>query len=84
MHGKADAAFVPVDPEDSTADCLPCGEHFRQRESLVTVNFGDVAKPFNSRRELDEDTEIRNVRDLARRYIADSVRVGVLLPLIGE
>ncbi len=52
--------------------------------TLGPIQLRDVAQTLYARRQFNEDPEIRDIGHLAGYLVADSMRVGVLLPLVGE
>ena len=83
-HGQADSALTPVDTEDAAANLLPDIELLGEGQTFVAIDFRDVAKPLDTGGEFDENTEIGDVGDRPADHITNTMRVGVLLPLVGK
>ncbi len=84
VHAQTDTAFVPIDTKDTALGRLPGGKELSKWQGLFTVDFGDVTQTFDTGIELDENAEVRDVGDRTDNHIANSVAIGIFLPLIGK
>src|SRR5437867_2081282 len=82
--GQPDLPLVPVDLDEARADRLSHFERFIELHLAVALNLGDMRQAFHSLGEADEQAEIGDLGDRSDHLVADVVRFGEVVPLIGK